>query len=395
MAQERTQDRNRKRDRERAEDRERERDSRWTRERVWRRAGESFERARRSGLVRRAANSYVVLVVLGLVVGLLVAPVAVSVVTTPASGTIAVVPVEGSITGASAAAYATTLQRAKQDPDVAAVVLLVNSPGGTAPGSETMYLATERVAEGMPVVSSVDSIAASGAYYTAVGSDYIFAKPSSLVGSVGVLFVPPPELEPTDGIIATGPNKLTGADERGWNYKTEALQAAFLGAVETGRGDALELSRSEVATAELFTGAEAVENGMADEIGGTREAIAKAAEMAGLAQFDVRLMRPEGPATFVTRSAYLASDAPDKELVTARYFLGPRGTQFPSYLMLPPGIVRAALQRSAPADARLSTGTNTTGAATRAATGAATRAATGAATGPTVANTTGVDDATG
>lgn len=375
MAQEPTHDRDRKRDRERdrerAEDRNRKQDSRWTRERVWRRAGESFERARRSGLVRRAANSYVVFVVLGLVVGLLVAPVAVSVVTTPASGTIAVVPVEGSINGASAAAYATTLQRAKQDPDVEAVVLLVNSPGGTAPGSETMYLATDRVAASMPVVSSVDSIAASGAYYTAVGSDYIFTKPSSLVGSVGVLFVPPPELEPTDQIIATGPNKLTGADERGWNYKTEALQAAFLGAVETGRGDALELSRSEVATAELFTGAEAVENGMADEIGGTREAIAKAAEMAGLAQFDVRVMRPEGPATFVTRSAYLASDAPDKELVTARYFLGPRGTQFPNYLMLPPGIVRAALQRGAPADARLRTGANTVG------------------------NTTGVNDATG
>lgn len=346
-------------------------DQGWDREQVWRRAGASVERVRRSTPVQRAANSYVVLVVLGLIVGLLVAPVAVSVVTEPASGTVAVVPVEGGITGASAAAYAATLQRARQDSDVQAVVLLVNSPGGTASGSETMYLATARAAERLPVVTSVDSIAASGAYYTAVGSDYIFAKPSSLVGSVGVLFVPPPELEPTDQIIATGPNKLTGADERGWNYKTEALQSAFLGAVESGRGDALELSRSEVATAELFTGAEAVENGMADDIGGTREAIAKAAAMAGLAQFDVKVMRPEVPTRFVTRSAYLASDAPEKELVTARYFLGPRGTQFPNYLMLPPGVVRAALQR----DARASVGT--------------------AGTAPTAGDATGVDNATG
>lgn len=299
---------------------------------------------RAEGLLRRAGASYVVLVALAVVVGLVVAPVAAPVAVPWEEGTVAIIPLEGGIDGASAAATVATLERARQDPDIDAVVLLMNSPGGGAAASETLYLEAAKAAEGMPVVTSVDALAASGAYYTAVGTDRIFVKPASLVGSVGVLFVPPPQLEPTDAIITTGPNKLSGADERGWHYKTEALKRAFVGAVVAGRGDALEAPRSRVATAEVFTGAEAVENGMADEIGGVRDAVEYAARQAGLSNYDVTVLRPDESPEFLTRAGYLASSAPNKTMTSMDRFVGDvRRARFPNFLYLPPSFAREAV----------------------------------------------------
>jgi protease-4 len=294
-----------------------------------------------AGLVRWATQSLVVVVVLAVIVGLTIAVPATQVLAT--EGTVAVIPLEGSIDGESAAAFSLALEQARADPDIDAVVLLVNSPGGTASASETLYLEVSKTATEIPVVTSVDSLAASGAYYAAVGSDRIYAKPASLVGSVGVLFVPPPEFEPTNQIVTTGPSKLAGASERGWLYKTESLKLAFVGAVVEGRGDALVIPPEEVATAELFTGAEAVENGMADELGGTRDAIEYAADQAGLSSYNVTVLRPDGDVRFLTRSAYLASDAPNKTLIEPSYFIGEVGTEpFPNYLYLPAGIFAEA-----------------------------------------------------
>jgi len=306
-----------------------------------------YERLRSVG--GRLLGSYPAIVVVAAVVGVVLAPVVAGVVGQGSSGTVAVVPLEGGIDGESAAALAATLQRARADPDIDAVVLRINSGGGSAPASETMYLEISKTAEEMPVVSSVGSIAASGAYYAAVGSDRIYAKPASLVGNVGVLFTPPPDQEPNDIIIATGPSKLAGASERGWYYKTDALQEAFLSAVVEGRGDALEIPRERVATAELFTGAEAVETGMADEIGITRDAVEYAAAEAGLDSYDVTVLRPQSSTRFLTRSAYLASDAPNRTMVSVRYFVGEEGgNQYPNFLMIPRGIVVEELADGSP-----------------------------------------------
>ncbi len=267
------------------------------------------------------------------------------------AGTVAVVPVEGSIDGSTAVTVGTALEEAAADPSVQAVVLLVNSPGGTASASESMYLQARRTAESLPVVASVDAQAASGAYYTILPSDAIYVKPSSTVGSVGVLFTPPPSVEPTDDIIATGPNKLTGADQRGWYYKTEALQSAFLSAVMSNRGEDLSLSRQQVATGTVFTGARAVENGLADAIGGVQTAVDRAASMAGLNDYDVRVIRPADATRFITRSNYLASNASNKTMSSATYLLGAPETRFPNFLMVPSSIVETALvHRSVPSN---------------------------------------------
>jgi protease-4 len=283
-------------------------------------------------LLTRIARSYVLFVVIGVVVGLALAPVAWD--ASSSDGTVAVVPVAGTIDGGSAAGVSSMLQQARSDPDVEAVVLLVNSGGGGAAASEEMYLQTKRTAEEMPVITSVDASAASGAYYTIAPSDHIYAKPASTVGSVGVLATTPQALEPTDIVSATGPNKLTGGDEREFNYILESLGNAFIGAVFEQRGEQLELSRTELEQARIYSGTQAVQNGLVDSIGGRQAAVEHAADEADLDNYDVRVMRPDGTARFLSRSNYIASTAPDKEMVSAEYLYG-EGPSGPVFLMVP------------------------------------------------------------
>lgn len=297
------------------------------------------------GLLRRIARSYVLFVVIGVVVGLALAPVAWN--ASSSDGTVAVVPVAGAIDGGTAAGVTSMLQQARSDPDVEAVVLLVNSGGGGAAASEEMYLQTKRTAGEMPLVTSVDAAAASGAYYTIAPSDHIYAKPSSTVGSVGVLATTPQALEPTGLVSTTGPNKLTGGDEREFNYILESLGNAFVGAVFEQRGDRLELSRSEVEQARIYSGTQAVQNGMADSIGGRQAAVERAAEEADLDNYDVRVMRPGGTTQFISRSNYVSSNAPDKEMVSAKYLYG-EDTTAPVFLMMPASYLGTADESGAP-----------------------------------------------
>lgn len=300
------------------------------------------DRARR--LLDAAVQSYLVIVLLGVVIGLQVAPVVSDVATQPVSGSVAVVTLSGGINGANAGSVAERLQAARQDPDVRAVVLHVNSPGGSAAASETLYLAVRRTAERMPVVTSVDGMAASGAYYAAAPSDEIFVKPASLVGSVGVFFTAPSPTPPLDQLITSGPDKLTGADQREWYYKIETIRRAFVGAVVDGRGERLELTPEEVSYAELYTGAEAVDNGLADRIGGLDAAIDRAARLANLARWNVETLGYTGTVTFLTRTNYVAAAAEEKELVSPQTFIaGPEETAAPTVVMLPPSVVRAAI----------------------------------------------------
>ncbi|MFB6156372.1 MAG: S49 family peptidase [Haloferacaceae archaeon] len=279
----------------------------------------------------RAARSYVLFVALGLVIGLTLAPVAWQ--ATDSDGTVAVVPVAGAIDGPTADAYQSMMRQARQDSDVKAVVLVANSGGGSASASEEMYLQTKRTAKRMPVVTSIDAAALSGAYYTVAPSDRIYAKPSSLVGSVGVLANAPSDVEPNNIIATTGPNKLTGSDAREFYGILESLGNAFYNAVETSRGDRLKLSRTELAQGRFWAGSQAVQNGMADEIGGQQAAIAYAAEQAGLEDYDVKRLRPDGQARFLSRSNYLASEVPNKTMVGPSYLLGDE-SETPSFLMV-------------------------------------------------------------
>jgi protease-4 len=292
-------------------------------------------------LAGRIASSYATFVVIGLVIGALFAPAAYDSVARD-EGTVAVVPLDGTIDGLSADAVIASLERARNDPDVKAVVIVSNSGGGSASASEELYMEVKRTADRMPVVASVGSSAASGAYYTIAPAERIYVKPSSVVGSVGVLSTAPTEVEPIDIIGTTGPNKLA-SDDREFYYLLDSLGNAFLDAVFLQRGDRIDLTREEVKQARIFSGLQAVDNGMADEIGGTTDAVADAANRAGLDSYDTRVIRSSPNARFLSRANYLASSAPDKEMVSPTMFVGdPTDGGPPTFLMLPASYVELA-----------------------------------------------------
>lgn len=291
-------------------------------------------------------ESYTLLIVVGLLVGLLVAPSAASLVDRSGEERpqVAVIRLAGGINGATAQAVVDRVRTARSDPAVEAIVLRVNSPGGGAAASEQLYLELARAAAEMPVVTSVDAQAASGAYYAAVATDYIFVKPASLVGSVGVIFTAPEDLPPLEQVIVTGSEKLSGGDRQDWYYRLDAAKRAFVGAVVTQRADRLSISREAIASANIYSGPRTVENGMTDAVGGLQAAIERAASQAGVTDYSVTRLSLDG-ATFVTRSSYTASPLADKRLVGPEYFVGNgTGAAAPNVLMLSPSVAAQGLE---------------------------------------------------
>jgi protease-4 len=130
-------------------------------------------------------------------------------------------------------------------------------------------------------------MAASGAYYAAMGTDPIYAKPSSSVGNVGVWAVIPEDLAVNDVVLASGPFKLTGSNRDEFLREIDGIKQEFLATVFSQRGDRLTLSPAELSQGLLYPGREAVELGIIDHIGSQTEAIAAAAEQAGIEQYDV------------------------------------------------------------------------------------------------------------
>lgn len=287
------------------------------------------------GAARWAYETYLVFVVIGLVIGLAVAPIAMKTTGGP-DGTIAVIHIDGSIDGSQASRYVALLEEARENAD--AVVIVANSGGGSSVASEEMYMQTRLTAREIPVVVSVDAAALSGAYYAIAPADHIYVKPSSFVGSVGVVAPIPQTVEPNDIVGTTGPEKLTGHSGRAFFYNLQTVQQSFLSAVIEHRGKNLTLSRNEVASGAFYLGAQATRNGMADDIGGRRDAILHAADLADVDRPEVRTLGSGNvDRTFLLSSTYLASNATDKEVTSLDPFFEER-TEPPTFLMVPTGV---------------------------------------------------------
>lgn len=175
---------------------------------------------------------------------------------------------------------------ARKHPEIRAVVLVLNSPGGTVVDTEAVYLELERLRDEKPLVTSVNGMAASGAYYLAVGTDYIYAKPTSEVGNVGVIGYLPPTPFIYEDLISTGPYKLWGSPRDAYLREIEMIKEVFYEAVDLGRGDALKVGPEVILRGQLWTGAAAVDMGIIDAIGTESDAVAKAAEMAHLRNYE-------------------------------------------------------------------------------------------------------------
>jgi protease-4 len=188
------------------------------------------------------------------------------------------------------------LRQLRQDDDVKAVVLRINSPGGSATASEIILREMQLVQEaGKPVVVSMGSVAASGGYWIACQADAILAQPTTITGSIGVfgIFLNLDQLGTKVGVNWDGVKTAELADIFSTTRpKTEAELAilqrlvdtiynSFLDRVAEGRD--LPLSTvAELAQGRVWSGQTALELGLVDQLGGINAAIATAAELAEL-----------------------------------------------------------------------------------------------------------------
>ncbi len=179
------------------------------------------------------------------------------------------------------------IQYAIDHPEVRAVVLVFDSPGGTVVDTESVYMELTRLREKKPVVTAVNAMAASGAYYLSANTDYIYAKPTSLVGNIGVIGYLPPAPFVIEDIITTGPYKLWGAPRDSDMRQIEMVKQGFFEAVKLGRGDKLTAGDEVIFSGQIWAGVEAVRLGIADELGTEGDAAQKAAEFAMVANYEV------------------------------------------------------------------------------------------------------------
>ncbi len=198
------------------------------------------------------------------------------------------------------------IRKARQNEDVRALVLRVNSPGGSAFASELIRQELELLQlAGKPVVVSMSSVAASGGYWISATADRIFAQPTTLTGSIGV-FGMLPTFEAslarigitTDGV---GTTPLSGALDpfAGLSpematilqLSTERTYEQFVNLVARGREMDPE-TVDDVAQGRVWTGTKAHSLGLVDELGGLQDAIHQAAELAELSDYRVQRLRP-------------------------------------------------------------------------------------------------------
>ena len=194
---------------------------------------------------------------------------------------------------------AAALRAVRADDGARAVVLRINSPGGSYTASDVIWREVVRLrAAGKPVVVSMGDVAASGGYFIAAPADVIVAQPGTITGSIGV-FMGKPVLRElfgragvttdsiTDGAGAASATMFSSSrpfSEAEWGRINEWLDAVYADFTEkVASGRRLPAERvHELARGRVWTGADAITNGLADEAGGLREAIAIARKRAGL-----------------------------------------------------------------------------------------------------------------
>jgi len=179
------------------------------------------------------------------------------------------------------------IDEARRDPRIRAIVLQLDSPGGEVVATQTLFLEVQSLRRRMPIVGTIDSLAASGAFYLAMAVDPIFAKPSSNVGNVGVWSLVPQDISLSDAILASGPFKLTASNQDEFVRHIESIKQEFIATVVTARGPRLVISPPDLSQGLLYTGRDALRLGLIDRLGAESDAIQAAAAQAGIYNYDV------------------------------------------------------------------------------------------------------------
>ncbi len=188
------------------------------------------------------------------------------------------------------------LRRAQEDDTVQAVVLRIDSPGGSTLASDTIWRRIEALREHKPVVVSMGNLAASGGYYIAMSADHIVAEPLSITGSIGV-FVGKADLSGLYEKLGMSHELITRGENAGLfselqpftpdqreiiHRQLQRFYERFVDRVAEGRG--LSFSQADsIARGRIWSGRDAKELGLVDELGGIDAAIQAARELAGIA----------------------------------------------------------------------------------------------------------------
>jgi protease-4 len=235
----------------------------------------------------------------------------------PAAGKIAVIPLSGTIDsqeGSSLLGSTITpelvreyLGRAERDAAVKAIVLRIDSPGGTVAASQQILNEIEKVSEEKPIVVSIDNMAASGGYYISTGADMIVILPTAQTGSIGVISqIPNIEgLYDKLGIkiqtfkggrykdMYRGLRELTPEEEEILQDMVDEYYQHFIQVVADGRGLSTDDVR-DLATGQVYSGIEASKLGLVDELGDLDAALNLTAELAGLERYVVEYYERPG-----------------------------------------------------------------------------------------------------
>lgn len=203
-----------------------------------------------------------------------------------------------------------TIRKARRDDDVKAIVLRVNSPGGSASASDLIWREVKLASATKPVVVSMGTYAASGGYYISCAANYIFADASTLTGSIGV-FGMFPYFDKTSEKIGVTTDIVHSNKAPQYNYfvhltddqraaaqqGVEYVYSTFVNRCAEGRKMTFEQIDS-IGQGRVWTGADAIKIGLVDEIGTLGDAIAKAKELANVGdEYEIKEM-PEVPSPF-------------------------------------------------------------------------------------------------
>lgn len=209
---------------------------------------------------------------------------------------IGIIHLDTQVTGLLAQAMSGEIDYARHADDIKAVVLVIDSPGGSASAGHDIYFQVRKLREEKPVIASMETLAASAAYQIGVAANEIYGKPASIIGNIGVIMGQPQPETLSEQFITTGPFKATGGSATSYLQKLDLLHADFRDSVIAERSQApnpLKLNPDQVATGEIWIGIEAEHYGIIDKLGSTLEAIDRAAELAGLKNYEVVEVRDE------------------------------------------------------------------------------------------------------
>lgn len=208
-------------------------------------------------------------------------------------------------------------EQAREDANVRAVVVRVDSPGGSALASDIMWDAATRCAKDKPLIVSMGNVAGSGGYYVSIPGDTIFAEETTITGSIGVLggkMVTKGLFEDKLGITTTEFNRGDRAglmsSNRRWNDDERKVMKNYIDTVykqfqdriKTSRGTRVKLEKyggwDGLAAGRVYTGKQALERGLVDQLGGLSDAIRFTADKIGLKEKDYDVMVLPKPKDF-------------------------------------------------------------------------------------------------